>query len=79
MGLVSSLTDQQAYPTSKVTDLYHQRWGAEDYKELKTRLNIEHYSNLSVEGVLQDLHAKYLTKNLASVTDFHEKMEPTLP
>tara|TARA_R110001583_G_scaffold53928_2_gene165914 strand:- start:6115 stop:6462 length:348 start_codon:yes stop_codon:yes gene_type:complete len=33
---------------------------------LKSRLNIENYSSVSVEGVLQDLHAKLLTKNLAT-------------
>ncbi len=74
--LVSSLTDQQAYPTSIFADLYHQRWGVEeDYKILKSRLNIENYSSLSVEGILQDLHAKLLTKNLASVAAFDAKME----
>jgi hypothetical protein len=65
--LVSSLTDFKAYPTSLFADLYHQRWGVEeDYKVLKSRLNIENYSSVSVEGVLQDLHAKLLTKNLAA-------------
>jgi hypothetical protein len=65
--LVSSLTDLQAYPTALFADLYHQRWGVEeDYKVLKSRLNIENYSSVSVEGVLQDLHAKLLTKNLAA-------------
>ena len=47
-------------------NLYHQRWDVEEgYKVLKSRLNIENYSSVSVEGVLQDLHAKLLTKNLA--------------
>lgn len=65
--LVSSLTDLESYPTALFADLYHQRWGVEeDYKVLKSRLNIENYSSLSVEGVLQDLHAKLLTKNLAA-------------
>lgn len=66
--LVTSLIDEQAYPTSQFADLYHQRWGIEeDYKVLKSRLNIENFSGVSVEGVLQDLHAKLLTKNLAAV------------
>jgi hypothetical protein len=65
--LVSSLTDLQAYPTALFADLYFKRWGVEeDYKILKSRLNIENYSSVSVEGVLQDLHAKLLTKNLAA-------------
>ena len=65
--LVSSLTDLQAYPTSLFADLYFQRWGVEeDDKLLKSRLNIENYSSVSIEDVLQDLHAKLLTKNLAA-------------
>ena len=65
--MVSSLTDLKAYPTSLFSDLYNQRWGVEeDYKILKSRLNIENYSSVSVEGILQDLHAKLLTKNLAA-------------
>ena len=47
--LVSSLADQQAYPTSLFANLYHQRWGVEeDYNILKSRLNIENYSSVSV-------------------------------
>jgi hypothetical protein len=65
--LDSSLTDLQAYPTALFANLYHQRWGVEeDFKVLKSRLNIKNYSSVSVEGVLQDLHAKLLTKNLAA-------------
>lgn len=65
--LVTSLTDIQAYPTALFAVLYSQRWGVEeDYKVLKSCLNIENYSSISVEGVLQDLHAKLLTKNLAA-------------
>jgi hypothetical protein len=48
--------------------LYHQRWGIEeDYKVMKSRLTIENFSGFSVEAVLQDIHAKTLTKNLAAV------------
>ncbi len=65
--LVTSLIDEQTYPTSLFADLYHQRWGIEeDYKVLKSRLTIENFSSVSTEGVLQDLHAKLLTKNLAA-------------
>ena len=34
---------------------------------MKSRLNIENFSGISVEATLQDIHAKNLTKNLASV------------
>ena len=78
--LVSSLTDLKAYPTSIFADLYHQRWGVEeDYKVLKSRLNIENFSSVSVEGVLQDIHAKLLTKNITAcvIHDAKQKLENT--
>jgi hypothetical protein len=63
--VVSSLTDLQAYPTALFADLYFQRWDVEEnYKVLKNRLNIKNYSSVSVEGFLQDLRAKRLTKSL---------------
>ncbi|MBK8973427.1 MAG: hypothetical protein IPM37_19505 [Hahellaceae bacterium] len=34
---------------------------------MKSRLTIENFSGFSVEAVLQDIHAKTLTKNLAAV------------
>jgi IS4 transposase len=48
--LVSSLTDFKTYPASLFSDLYHQRWAVEeDYKVLKSRLNIENDSSVSVK------------------------------
>jgi hypothetical protein len=75
--LVSSLTDLKSHPTALFANLYHQRRGIkDDYKVLKSPppLNIENYSSVSVESVLQDLHAKLLTKNLvASAMDEAKK------
>lgn len=66
--LITSLTDKSLYPYDNFQKLYHQRWGVEeDYKVMKSRLNIENFSGKSVEAVLQDIHAKILTKNLAAV------------
>ena len=39
----------------------------EDYNVMKSHLNIENFSGVSVEAILQDIHAKTLTKNLASI------------
>ena len=67
--LVTSLIDEVEYPSNLFADLYHQRWGIEeDYKVLKSKLNIENFSGMSVEVILQDLYAKSLTKNLAAVS-----------
>jgi hypothetical protein len=66
-------TLDKAYPTSIFADLYHQRWGVEeDYKVLKNRLNIKNFSSVSVEGVLQDMHAKLLTKNITACAIHNE-------
>ncbi len=66
--LITSLISRKDYPCSIFGDLYQQRWGVEeDYKALKSRLNIENFSGLSVDAVTQDIHAKTLTKNLTSV------------
>jgi hypothetical protein len=79
--LVSSFTDLKTYPKPLFSNLYHQRWGVEeDYKVLKNRLNIENYSSVSVEGILQDLHAKLLIKNLsaAAIHDVKRKIKKPL-
>jgi hypothetical protein len=69
--LMTSLLDQETYPLEIFKDLYHQRWGIEeDYKLLKSRLDLENYSGYSEESVLQDLHAKVLTKNITAVAIF---------
>lgn len=66
--LTTSLVDEAKFPTSLFVDLYHQRWNIEeDHKVMKSRLNIKHFSGSSVEAILQDTHAKTLTKNLTSV------------
>ena len=66
--LMTSLLDKNLYPFKIFKDLYHQRWGIEeDYKLMKSRLVIENFSGVSEEAVLQDIHAKVLTKNIAAV------------
>ena len=68
---MTSLLDKETYPYAIFKDLYHQRWGVEeDYKLMKSRLTIENFSGVSVEAVLQDIHAKLLTKNIAAVAIF---------
>ena len=49
----------------------------EDYNVMKSHLNIENFSGLSVEAALQNIHAKTLTKNLASIAIIEaEKAKP---
>lgn len=66
--LITSLTDTGKYPHSIFSDLYHLRWPAEeDYKTLKSRIEMENFSGKSALSVYQDFHARVLTKNLASI------------
>ena len=46
---------------------------------LKSRFNIENFSGISIEAILQDLHAKLLTKNLAAtaIHDAKRKVKPS--
>lgn len=66
--LITSLLDQEQFPYIEFKILYHQRWFIEeDYKIMKSRLEIENFSGFSVEAIKQDIHAKVLTKNLAAI------------
>jgi hypothetical protein len=66
--LVTSLLDDTLYPTTEFLDLYRARWGIETwYKVLKSRLDLENFSGLSVEAILQDIHAAVFLCNLESV------------
>ncbi len=65
---MTSLMDRDQFPYEVFKDLYHQRWFVEeDYKLMKSRLEVENFSGLSVEAIKQDVHAKVLTKNIAAI------------
>lgn len=66
--LITSLLDCARYPVSTFKELYHYRWPVEeDYKALKSRIEIENWSGLSVLTIYQDFHAKVFAKNLTSL------------
>lgn len=66
--LVTSLRDEQKYPTQEFGPLYHQRWGHETfYGVMKGRLDVENFSGQTPEAVRQDFHATLLLCNLESV------------
>ena len=66
--LITTLPDHDAYPASEFGELYHQRWFAEEnYKTLKSRMEIENFSGYSKTVIEQDLHAKTVTLSMASV------------
>ena len=66
--LVTSLLDEQRYPTEGFLELYHLRWGIESfYGLLKTRLNLENFTGTSPESIRQDFHATVYLTGLESV------------
>jgi hypothetical protein len=66
--LATSLLDQQQYPHELFKELYIRRWSVEeDYKAMKSRLEVENWSGKSVEAVYQDFHATIFAKNLAAI------------
>ena len=66
--LATSLLDQQQYPHELFKELYIRRWPVEeDYKAMKSRLEVENWSGKSVEAVYQDFHATIFAKNLAGI------------
>ena len=66
--LITSLTDREKYPVEIFGDLYHRRWPVEeDYKVMKSRIQIENFSGKTVHSVYQDFYAKVFTKNFAAI------------
>jgi hypothetical protein len=66
--LVTSLLDEQDYPTEEFLEVYHWRWGHETfYGLLKGRLDLENFSGQTVEAVRQDFHAVLLLCNLETI------------
>jgi hypothetical protein len=66
--LITSLIDRQKFPAQILGDLYHQRWPVEeDYKVMKSRIQIDNFSGKTVHSVYQDFYAKIYTKNFASI------------
>ena len=66
--LATSILEEERLPARLFKALYHRRWGAEEsYKCQKRWLEIENVSGRSVLAVQQDIHAKVLALNLASM------------
>lgn len=66
--LITSLIDMKRYPIEIFYDLYHCRWPVEeDYKAVKSRMELENFTGQSALSVYQDFHAKIFYKNLVSI------------
>ena len=66
--LVTSLLDEEQYPSEKFKELYHLRWGVEGfYGLIKERLNLENFSGKTALSVKQDFYATMLITGLESI------------
>jgi len=71
--LVTSLVDEQKYPTQEFLKVYNWRWNEETFFFLvKSRLDLENFSGHTAEAVRQDFYSTLLLANIESVL-----IEPT--
>jgi hypothetical protein len=67
-ALLTNFIDED-FPADLFSQLYQMRWGVEEgYKRLKSPLEIENFSGLAVECVLQDIHARVFLANMTVIT-----------
>jgi hypothetical protein len=66
--LITSLLDEEAFPSPLFKHLYHLRWGIEEgYKKEKCWAEVENFSGRTVHALKQDILAKVLTLNLTAI------------
>jgi hypothetical protein len=66
--LATNLLDEVLYPTECFSELYHYRWIIETYYSLlKGRLDLGHFTGLTVQAVRQDVHSTVFISNLESI------------
>jgi hypothetical protein len=80
--LLTSLTNEQAYSVSDMSELYSMRWSIEEsYKSFKHKVCVENFSGKSVKAILQDFYVKIFIMNLtaAAVRPINEALKkPTV-
>jgi len=66
--LITSLLDEQQYPTEEFLGVYNSRWNQETFFFLlKNRLELENFSGHTAEAVRQDFYSTLLLSNIESV------------
>jgi PAS domain-containing protein len=74
--LLTTLLDQEAFPTSVFHELYGKRWGSEThYDVVKNVLEMENFTGESVLAVRQDFYATVLTSNIQGVIQWELQEE----
>lgn len=66
--LVTSLTDEEAWPTVEFKQIYWEQRGTEGFYDiLKTRLNLENFTGQTAESIYQDFYATVYLTGLESI------------
>ncbi len=66
--LITSLLDEKEYPTELFKDLYHQRWGVEQfYDVVKNIVCVENFTGHTDRVIQQDFHSALLMCNIHSL------------
>ena len=66
--LMTSLIDEEKYPYTCFKALYFKRWGIETYYDrLKNILNLENFSGLTNQAILQDFQCALFISNVQSL------------
>lgn len=69
--LATSLIDVKKYPRSEFRDLYHLRWGIEEYYKLaKQHIELEKFSGKTALSIKQDFYAKLFMLNVCAMMGF---------
>jgi hypothetical protein len=66
--LLTTLTDKEKYPLSKLKEIYHARWGVEEFFKLsKAHLNLENFHSRNKKGVEQEIYAHFVLLHLSQI------------
>jgi len=66
--LVTSLADEEIWPTKDFKEIYWLRWGTEGFYDiLKTRLELENFTGQTAESIYQDFYATVYLTGLESI------------
>jgi hypothetical protein len=70
--ILATNLEANEFDNQSMKELYHFRWSVEEnYKRVKNCTHLEYFSGKTVEAILQDVHARMLMINIASIIKSH--------
>lgn len=64
--------DRTIFPTEKIKDLYHMRWGIEtSFRDLKHTIGLSHFHSKKVEFIKQEIYARLVLYNFCETITSH--------